>query len=263
MMRIGYITQSIIQETMGCSKDTAANAIREIKTHNGRVEQKGHRLCLVKGKAHPEWLSLASENQLLEAIAAGGCMELTGLSDKELPVSVVSNKPRFNLVDGLTAALMKCIICTNTGKPSHQSAIHIQHIDMQKNAKPTWLSVIPMGFEHIDNKTFLVAQEYLDNCFTVHVIPLTRIIDFKPNLDHLPKGLRLQAFYAGQLQITVEINHLLSDEQKKIVRLELGLSDSDSLTVERRSHRFAFDDFKNRPVNDDEIWPLLTGTSHD
>lgn len=262
LVRAGYITQSAIMKTVGCSKSTANTVLTLIKQHDKHVEQKGQKLCLRETfdiESHPEWSTIASESNLVKAIENNLGMEFTGLTTDELPFKEVAWSSGLPEVPNLMTAISTCLLHLNKSRKDHRAAISIQYVGMKKGEHKKWRTILPLGIERVMGQLRLIAQDLDKEGYPVRNFVISRISAYRTNTRPMPKDLRIQAFEDSKMMVTVELNHELTIDQENAVRTELKLpKDKNTLQINRRVRQDFLRRYSDTSVNGDAIWPVIT-----
>lgn len=263
LIRYGSITKADIMDIVGCSPGTANCALALIRKNKDFVAQKGQKIILKPGvfmKAHLEWMAIASDQQLNQALEEGGHTELTGLKPREMPIQIKTWSSGRSLSPGLMSAIAQCLVHQHQfRKLDHRASLAIRYVGMRKGETARWRIIVPLGLDRVLDQWRLIAQDLGVKDYPVRTYVIPRIIEHKVVTDPLPKDFRLRPFDDSQSMMSITFNVELTRDQERVIRNEMNIdATATQIQVDRRSGLDFLRRFGAIPTNENALWPIIT-----
>jgi len=262
LMRYGSITKADIMDIVGCSPGTANCALALIRKNKGFVEQNGQRLVLKPGafiETHLEWMAIASDQQLNQAIEDGGHTELTGLKPRELPIRIKAWSSGRSLSPGLMSAIAKCLVHQHQfRKLDHRASLAIRYVGMKKGETARWRIIVPLGLDRVLDQWRLIAQDLGAKDYPLRTYVIPRIIEHKVVTEPLPKDFSLRPFDDSQSMMRISFNVELTRDQEMVIRNEMKIdATATTIQVDKRTGLDFLRRFGAIPTSEDAVWPII------
>ncbi|KAF0184209.1 MAG: hypothetical protein FD164_535 [Nitrospirae bacterium] len=201
---------------------------------------------------HAELPYEASAERMLQLMESGhGSYSESGLDEHELQVRFAKFPPSRPLGNDSLELIMRALI--------GEYPLDILYAGLRRGESARWRAVLPTAFERFKNQWRLIAHDLEQKTYPERSFVFARILGAKAVPDRKkPRALKLATGFDSDIKLTIKLNPLMTDDQKKAVMNELGIDQHDRLVIPSRS----LHDFKRYYTpksldNNNITWPLI------
>ena len=244
------VVRGDLVQAFGMSANKASALLtEEAKTSRGVLVREGYKVI---APAFAEPSEYADGADLMRHLQGGlSDYRFTGLKPDELPIN---RTPFSNALPPQPGAFDRIVCSIAT-----QGTIYIRYVSMKSQDEGRWRRVAPLSLDCVGDQWRVTAQD-LDNVneqFPVRSFVLARIIEVTPDPKGPPKGFIRGSGVDSKQLVSLEMNPMMTRQQKDVIRHELGIEEGRPKEIPQRCvHEFLIR-FADSSPSSDATWPPL------
>ncbi|MDE2395793.1 MAG: hypothetical protein KGM91_10165, partial [Burkholderiales bacterium] len=171
----------------------------------------------------------------------------TGLTEEELPINVVVWRKKLPSAPGALDAVVRAI--------GASMPVLIQYTSLNRGDLGKWRRILPLCLECVDGQWRVCAQDLDKSDAPLRTFGLTRIVDFRGDVDPVPRSVIRHNPRDSMARLRVQIDRRMTPSQCRAIEVEFGVRNGTVLVPSRGIHEFKRHFVQGSLPSDDAIWP--------